>query len=382
MNRQRLQQIFANYIEKFELITNETYDENYKWRIAYQFHELMNPDTPYFYERMKQAWKLSANLIDSSNRYCFSALISCAEKEPETVRLLFKALFADDSGDLMVRQQKIQRFIEDANALTMRLHTTNGMFMNDQRSAMGYLFLYDPDNHYLYKASEANNFASCIEFYDDWGSGTNFKLDVYYRMCDILVEEIRKSPALLSTNESRFYDKNGRKIEGMHPDYNFHILAFDIIYGAPEFRYNFYKGIPFSNITAQARSLHEEKVKKAQELHTKWQCARMRADLLAEAKEYFANHIVVGLKVKHRTLGEGHITELPDGNMFIFFSKINETKKFCIMNKVTWNYLTADIPGFDEKLARYRDVIEKELLISMELDKAEQAFEPYRAYLE
>ena len=231
MNRERLQQIFANYIEKFEFITNPTNDENYKWRIAHQFHELMDPDAPNFAERIRQAWKLSFNLVDSSNRYCFSALVVCAEKEPEAVRLLFKALYADDGGDLNVRQAKISKFIEDANALTARLYTTNGMFMNDQRSTMGYLFLYDPDKHYLYKASEANSFASCIEFYDDWGSGANFKLDVYYRMCDALIEEIRNAPELLSTHNSRYYGKNGERLEEMHPDTNYHILAFDIIYG-------------------------------------------------------------------------------------------------------------------------------------------------------
>ena len=104
---------------------------------------------------------------------------------------MFKTLFADDGGDLAVRQKKIEQFIADANALTKRLHSENGMYMNDQRSAMGYLFLYDPDNHYLYKATEANDFASCIEFFDDWGPGTAFRLDVYYRMCDVLSDKVK-----------------------------------------------------------------------------------------------------------------------------------------------------------------------------------------------
>ena len=37
------------------------------------------------------------------------------------------------------------------------------------RSVSGYLFLYDPDNHYMYKAMQAKLFADCIEFYGDWG---------------------------------------------------------------------------------------------------------------------------------------------------------------------------------------------------------------------
>lgn len=246
MNKQRLHQIFANYIDSFELINNNQNNENYKWEIANQFRNLMNPDSPDFVENIKEAWKLSSNLIDSSNRYCFSALVVCAEKAPEEIKSLFKNLFANDFGDLSIRQNKILKFIDDANSLVSKYHSNNGVFMNDQRSAMAYLFLYDPDNHYLYKASEARSFASCVEFYTDWRSGADFQLDVYYRMCDCLVEEIKNSEELLKTNASRYFDKHGKRIDNMHPDNNFHILAFDIIYGAPEFRYNFYKGIPFS----------------------------------------------------------------------------------------------------------------------------------------
>ena len=90
MNRTRLQQIFSNYIEKFEIINSPKCDENYKWRVAPKFRELIDPEHPDFAERIKEAWKVSANLIDSSNRYCFSALVNCAAIEPDSVRTLFK----------------------------------------------------------------------------------------------------------------------------------------------------------------------------------------------------------------------------------------------------------------------------------------------------
>lgn len=382
MNKDRLRQIFANYIENFERINNSEHDENYKWRIAHLFHDLINPESPDFAEKIKEAWNLSANLIDSSNRYCFSALVTCAEKEPEAVKALFKNLFADDYGDLSVRQDKILKFIDDANALTSRLHSDNGVFMNDQRSAMAYLFLFDPDNHYLYKASEARSFASCIEFYDDWGSGAGFKLDIYYRMCDALVEEIKNSKELIETNKSRFYGKNNSKVNDMYPDNNYHILAFDIIYGAPEFRYNFYKGIPFSNITAQARKLHEERVLKAQELFNKLRKAQEDADLLAEAKKYFSDNIVVGLIVHHKMFGEGKIVEINDNNIFVLFSRNNETKKFTLMSSFVGKFLSADISDLSEKVEKYQIIAQREQSIVSSLDRAIKELEPYKEYLD
>lgn len=382
MNRDNLRKIFANYIRKFEFINNPDYDENYKWRIAAKFHDLIDPDSPDFGERIKVAWKESSNLIDSSNRYCFSALVSCAEHEPESVRLLFKALFADDGGDLSARQKKIQTFIADANALTARLHSTNNMFMNDQRSTMAYLFLYDPDHHYLYKASEANDFASCIEFYDDWGPGTDFHLDAYYRMCDQLVEEIKQSEELLETHRSRYVDAEGNPVEGMHPDVNYHILVFDIIYGAPDFRYNFYEGIPFTTITASARKLHQERVAKANQLHQEMVEAQKQADKLKEAKAYFDSVVVPGLEVIHKSFGTGVVESVNGPSLAVHFPERNETKKFMTYSSFVGGFLQADIQDLYEKSAEYKDVVMGEAAIDRKLKRANVDFQEYQEFYE
>lgn len=383
MNKQNLQQIFSNYIRKFEYINDREHNENYKWFITAKFHNLMDPDHPNFAERIREAGKLSSNLIDSVSRYCFSSLISCASKEPDAVRSLFKALFADDGGDLTVRQRKIDRFITDANALTERLVTTNNMYMNDQRSAMAYLFLNDPDNHYLYKATEANEFASCIEYYNSWGPGTAFHLDVYYRMCDMLVEEIRNCPELIETHKSRYLDKDGAPKDGLHPDNNYHILAFDIIYGAPEFRYKFYEGITFSPITTKERKLHQERKNKAIELQEKFIAAQEKADKFAEAKAYFTAAISVGTAVKHKIFGQGQIVSVDDHNLNVNFPKRGETKPFDPMKSFVEGHLTADIADLPEKIAEYRDVIkEGERAIETALIKAEKDFDEYKEYLD
>ena len=381
MNRSRIHQIFTNYIENFEVINNSKNNENYKWKIAYSFCDLMNPDAPDFANRIKEAWTLSDNLIDSNNRYCFSALVTCAEKEPEAVRQLFKKLFADDGGNLDLRQDKILNFINEANMLTAKLHSGNDVFMNDQRSAMAYLFFYDPDNHYLYKASEARSFASCVEFYDDWGAGAAFKLHSYYRMCDELVEVIKKSEALKNTHNSRFFDRNNVRRNDMHPDNNYHILSFDIIYGAPENRYNFYKGIPYKKITAESRRLYNERSKKAKELYVELKQAQADYDLLQEAKEYFKANIVVGLPVKHRIWGVGYVTKVDEENIYITFERSGE-KKLSLIVAFANQALTTDIPDFYEDISLYRSVLLRQSSISSALNKAIKNFEEYSEYLD
>ena len=246
MNIDHLHTIFANYIRKFDIINNREHGENYKWRVAAQFPSLMNPDSPDFVAGLKEVSKL--NLFSNKSYHPLSGLIQCVESDEKAVRSLFRALFADDGNSLTLRQRKIDAFITNANALTSKHYSDNAIFQNDLRSAMGFLFFHDPERHYLYKAKQAKKFAEIVEFPDNWGRITDFKMDVYYRMCDELVEEIKKCDLLLRTTRRRYYDASGNKIEGMHPDENYHILAFDIIWGTGLVSlsdYNFSNGIPW-----------------------------------------------------------------------------------------------------------------------------------------
>ena len=205
-------------------------------------------------------------------------------------------------------------------------------------------------------------------------------------MCDMIVAEIRQFQALVDTHNSRFFDKDGNPVDDMHPDTNYHILVFDIIYGAPEFRYNFYEGIPFSNITAQARKLHVERTEKAQKLYDDLVKAQERATLLKEAQDYFASILYTGMEVKHRIFGVGEIRSLGDvydntSTMTVFFPKKNEEKSFQIMLSFAGGFITAEIEGMAEKVTLYRSVINSQSNIKSSLLSAQKALEPYKDFL-
>ena len=69
MNQERLQKIFDNYIKKFEFINSPESDENYKWRIAAKFHDLIDPNASDFAERIKEAWKASSNSVSYTHLF-------------------------------------------------------------------------------------------------------------------------------------------------------------------------------------------------------------------------------------------------------------------------------------------------------------------------
>ena len=208
MNRKNLNQIFDAYIQKFEVLNDSHNNENYKWSAIVEFQKAfdLSVSDDALSGMLKEAKIASENLIDSYTQP-FHGLVELAkpERAPDAVRAILTALLEDDGGDLVTRQEKIDTFLTECDQLVESYFPGSHLYKNDQRSAMAYLFLNDPDNHYLYKATEAKYLADCVGFYDDWGTMVNFKLDVFHRFCDELIEEIKATPALVATHQSRVF---------------------------------------------------------------------------------------------------------------------------------------------------------------------------------
>ena len=99
---------------------------------------------------LKKACRATVNMIDNYMQP-FSGLVVMAEKdgEAETIRKMFRQLYAEDGGDLTIRQQKITAFLASCDELLAKNYPSSHLYKNDQRSAMAYLWFYDPDNNYM-----------------------------------------------------------------------------------------------------------------------------------------------------------------------------------------------------------------------------------------
>ena len=375
MNQKNLQVIFKKYIDHFERINSVENDENYKWEIAQKFQEF-DVDAPDFADMLLRMLKISENLIDSSQQLPFYALVDYARKEPETVREMFRVLFANEHLDVEAKQATIVAFIEASEELRRKYSPDSRLYMNNQRSVMMYLFLRYPNSNYGYKASQAKSFADCIEFYDDWGPMNDFNLGIYCRMCDQLVEEIKKCDALVATHKSR-YENTDRKF---HADENLHILALDIIYSSQV--YNFYDGMTFAPINAQARKLHFERVKKANELKEALEKAQAADALLTEAREYFIKAFETIKTVKHKMFGEGTVESFDGSILAVHFPKVDATKKLGLTMSLQNKLIICEAEGFTEAVEKYSDVMKYEHQIPSNLKRAEEELQPYLEYLE
>lgn len=363
MNEQNIRRIFANYIEKFDLLNGSVHQEYFKWQIAKQFKPMMDvalsapaDDLP---AELAKLQKLTVWLIDNRRIQPFNGIVQYSKREPETVRSMFRSLLTGDDQ----LQNRIYTFLTKSHALRDKYYNGSFRFTNDVHSVTSYLAMYDPDNHYIYKPTESREFADYFEFYDDWGSGDTVKLDVYYKMCDQLVEVINASSEVLVANNRRFTGELGIDPETLYSDPKKHILAWDLIYCCSSIRYNLFYGIPDSKKTPRERQAAREKQKAVEREYEKLsvELERLKGQHRAfeEVRDYLAEVFSVGSSVSHKMFGKGEVTALEDNDRSGILISVRfqnaDTKRFVLHTVVERGLIVSDSDGYSSVIESYKD---------------------------
>lgn len=390
MNKKNLQQIFANYIDQFGYLNDKDHDETFKWWAATEFRKRMDKalqsDNEGFVAVLQEIVKddVVGTIIDGRMQP-FGGLVAIANdnhcKLAGDVKQLFLDLFANDGNNLAEREKKIAAFLQRSEELRLATkYSKYYSYKQTARSVSGYLFLYDPDHHYMYKATQAKLFADCVEFYGDWGSGNQIKLKEYYRMCDELVVEIKNCPTLLATDQSRFHEHPKYSKDNLHSDTQKHILAYDIIYCSTV--YDLFKGITFKSITVKEKKLYEERLKKAQEIQANYVQAEKDYQLLEQAVHHYDVILIPATKVRHSLYGTGNIFSRDGTIITVQFTEKNEPVKFDYYSAVSSQYLKFE-DSLDEETAKaYRRLFKNHSTICEAVSKYQKALEEYSDILE
>ena len=378
-----MNQVFSHYIDNFEMINNKDHEEYYKWQVCAKFRVLMDEalgaDAEEFADALYRVKICSENIIDSYTQP-FYGLVELARKEPETVQQMFIDLYSDDNGDVKVQMKLIADFFEQSNELLEKYYPDSYLYKQNSHSVSSYLFLYDPDHHYMYKATQSQVMADCIEFYDDWGSGDNIKLDVYYRMCDEMLAEIKNCPELLNTNKSRYDGGLQLKPGALHSDPELHILLFDIIYCSHV--YNLFDGITFERPKSKEKQLIVEQKNKAKALLSAYDDAKLSVENLDEALIYFASSLKSAKVVKHKMYGECEVAAVDPRYLKIRIVKTGEEKQLGLAVVIANGIISLDTDEFKEKKDQYLPLLKKADSIPRTLEYAARALEPYKEYLD
>lgn len=380
MNKNNLRRIFDNYIRNFYVINDLQHSEFYKWQICYKYRNIMDKalscDISDFPKLLKKAKECTENIIDGYTAP-FNGLVEFAKNEPETVKSMFVNLYRDDDGLVDSLMKRIEAFFNSSYDLLSKYYPDSFLFKQNSHSVSSYLFLYDPEKYFMYKAKECNAFADCIEFYDSWGTGDNIDLNVFHKMCNEVLEEIKTYEPLLAVNNKRFTDELNTGTDKLHEDKNLHILLFDIIWCCGV--YNLFDGIDYGKLSSSEKKEYLLKQAEAEQCLKEYQEACLEEDLLHEAIETFIKILMPGTQVKRRK-EFGIVDSIDEKFIHISFDE-NEVKSIGLAFSISNNIITSDKEGFLEAKEKYKDVLKREKTIIRNNKYALDKLEKYKEFI-
>lgn len=317
MNKKNLDKIIEQYIANFDYLNKSEEeggtDEGYKWRVISSFKKHWDIDAIDFSAMLQESMAdiAKTNLINNSTVQPVTGLINLSkiEGKAEFLREEFRKLFAEDDGNLDARGERVDAFMETINTQVEKYFNGSWKSKQPRNAVIFYLNLWRPEDNYLFKATEAKEWADCIEFADDFGSGSNFSLKKYYKMCDDLRESLSNYPDLLELNKVRVE----KEAKGFDDDN--HILAFDIIYCSHYM--SFYKECPTLGVSTKERiriaSRREQEEKIDNDIIEK------KNEIENLEKKIKPVPDLTGHTVNHKLLGEGKVIGYSGRNLIIRF---------------------------------------------------------------
>ena len=327
MNYDNLHELINRYEENFELVNSLEHDEIFKWRAIRCFRDAWfsaDANNMPFPKMFNLARKESAVLIDNSQVSPTNGIVKIAEKEPEAVEHLFReVLFADDGGDISVRHNHMEQFLEEIEKLRLKHFPQSWKYKQDRHAASCYLVFFAPEQNYIYRYSDAETFAQYIEFGIDIGSGENFKLEAYYKMCDLVVEALKEHKSLLNKHFTFLSDYCYR-------DKSLHVLAFDLMYCART--YNFYSGLTHISKKESVKAYTEAQLREKERLEKQAKIDALNEEIhnLEVKADTYSEISLVGVQVTQAQNGIGTIINQEQNKIVVRF---NECDKTYIINR-------------------------------------------------
>ena len=348
MNYENLHKLIDRYEENIYYLNNADCDEKFKWHAVQRFQDAWfsaDARTLPFSELFHRAIKGSAILINNSRVQPANGVVKLAEKAPEEVEHLVRnVLFADDGGDLVMRQNHMEEFLEGMEKLLQKHYPASWKYRQDRHAASCYLAMFAPEANYIYKYSPVETFAQHVEFGKDIGSGAAFSLAHYYELCDIVVDALREHPELLRKH-AELLD------ETYYRDESLHLLAFDIIYCADT--YGYFKDLKHRPKKDAIKAYTLEQQRKAEEEER--QAAIDEIDeqirILENEIDVYRSISLVGTQVHMKSLGVGIVVEQIVNRIRVRFGDVE--KQFFVSKKFPMRPTFEDDAEIVEAMTEY-----------------------------
>ena len=316
MNKDRLNDLIGSYIDNFDIINDKDHFENMKWEAIYHYKNNFDINAPDFYEMFKYAMSKSDIIINNGTVQPVNGILKLISHEEDTMRNLFAMLYEEDGGDISKRQDRIERFVDEANKLLDKYERGKWKFKQDFRSVLAYLVFYKPEENYLYKSSQCQPFFRYLEYGEEIGYGQYFKLSRYYNMCNEVREVLSQHPELMKTHAKRWEAVGD-------PNDDLHILTFDIIYCS--IVYDYYEHENYNRAIRKSKTdLEQERLDAAiKSMRAELEVLEAELTEKRQALDKLPEIHLVDVQVKHKLFGKRHFNVRA-----ILFNNLTFAKQF------------------------------------------------------
>jgi hypothetical protein len=379
LNTKNLDLIFTQYRLRFHELNEQSSfkpDEGSKWRAVSSFHKNWNSDAEDFTAMFAAAMEALLPLFETGMHKPVSGLKELMKKtdEAEFVRLQFRDLFRKSSvADLDERMEAIRAFREAVNIHIANCVAEPQKYQQTDADVLNYLAVYDPSHNYLYRKEAADLFAQAAEFGEYFCAG-RLPLRGYYKMCDMILEEVWNYPLILKDHQGRVAAMQN----GFEDD--LHLLAYDILTCA--YKYDFYSNIRISYTfvndwmkRAETMQLLESKIN---DLKNKLQQSTAHMNDVCDC----SLPDLTGIEVNHKSYGAGSVISCTDDRVKVHFPTSDKVFRFpdALLNGFLKPADPAVLEGFKafEHATRVRPMLQLEIDdIREQLTEAEQKFKAF-----
>lgn len=213
---------YQNYFTNHKGKNGESYweGEEFKWRGIKTFQDNWDLDAQNLSDMIKHSLYGVSHMMVSQARFPEGMIEDFAEREPETVRAMFKNLF-DENKDIV---ERIHSFKQKSADLLERVGNGAKNHFQDERTIALYLWLRYPDKYYVYQYTQARNLSIAL------GSDHRIikgRLDSNIREWLALYNEVTE--LMKQKPEVRSWETQGMTAEH-YPDPEYRMLATDLAY--------------------------------------------------------------------------------------------------------------------------------------------------------
>ncbi len=363
MNTENLHELIQRYENNYYLVNSKENNEIFKWRVVKAFRDVWFSEEGKampFAKRFHLATKDSSVLINNSMISPTNGVVKLAEAYPDKVEALFnETLFSGETEPEKV-QALMDRFLDEMEQLRQVQFPRYYRYKQERHAASCYLAFYDPAAHFIYRYSEAEEFAKYVEFGKNLGSGAEFSLANYYELAELVVAAIKEHPSLIALHQEFIKDA-----PEYYRDDSLHLMAFDLMYCCRY--YNFYTGLTHASKKESLKAYTQQKAKEKEELERlqKLQEVEDAIHALDVALEQYEDISLLAVEVTLAKLGTGTVI-FHDHNL-IKVQFPTEVKTFLISKKFPMRPTFENDEVIVEAYTRYAELLEERKQLQSQL---------------